>query len=239
MFFEGDRIDAMREMILADTLEARQAALGKLLPYQRDDFAGIFRALKGYPATIRFLDPPLHEFLPHEPEQQADLAKKLGLTVREAIPNHQVLFTANGKLLQPGQTAYGDTLAASGYNDTWFYIGSVPRLATFSRTVNIRESIAHELTHQWRVNPPTATTGGHCGSIALALGGKTMYDDGSRACPMSRDLYASGDPQEGDGIFKFHYQKDNNGKVDSEYLRIRRREEPVPQSDPPDRPEPQ
>src|SRR5213594_1073925 len=66
MFFEGDRIDAMREMILAETLEERKAALGKLLPYQRDDFAGIFRALKGYPATIRFLDPPLHEFLPND-----------------------------------------------------------------------------------------------------------------------------------------------------------------------------
>ena len=79
MFFEGDRIDAMREMILADTLEARKAALAKLLPYQRDDFAGIFRALGGYPATIRFLDPPLHEFLPHTKEQQADLAKKLGI----------------------------------------------------------------------------------------------------------------------------------------------------------------
>src|SRR5262245_2396361 len=58
MFFEGDRIDAMREMILAETLDARKAALAKLLPYQRDDFAGIFRALNGYPATIRFLDPP-------------------------------------------------------------------------------------------------------------------------------------------------------------------------------------
>ncbi len=79
MFFEGDRIDAMREMILADTVEARKAALAKLLPYQRDDFAGIFRALKGYPATIRFLDPPLHEFLPHTPEQQAELAKKMGI----------------------------------------------------------------------------------------------------------------------------------------------------------------
>jgi pyruvate,orthophosphate dikinase len=81
MFFEGDRIDAMREMILAETVEARKAALAKLLPYQRDDFAGIFRALKGYPGTIRFLDPPLHEFLPHTPEQQADLAKKLGVPV--------------------------------------------------------------------------------------------------------------------------------------------------------------
>ena len=80
MFFEGDRIDAMREMILAETLEDRKAALAKLLPYQRDDFAGIFRALKGHPATIRFLDPPLHEFLPHSKEQQGDLAKKLRVT---------------------------------------------------------------------------------------------------------------------------------------------------------------
>ena len=81
MFFEGDRIDAMREMILAESLAERQVALDKLLPYQRDDFAGIFRALKGYPATIRFLDPPLHEFLPHTPEQQADLAKKINVPV--------------------------------------------------------------------------------------------------------------------------------------------------------------
>ena len=66
MFFEGNRIDAMREMILADNLDDRKKALAKLLPYQREDFIGIFRALKGLPATIRFLDPPLHEFLPHE-----------------------------------------------------------------------------------------------------------------------------------------------------------------------------
>jgi len=81
MFFEGNRIDAMREMILAETLEERKAALDKLLPYQREDFAGIFRALDGHPATIRFLDPPLHEFLPQTEEQQADLAKKLGVPV--------------------------------------------------------------------------------------------------------------------------------------------------------------
>jgi pyruvate,orthophosphate dikinase len=79
MFFTGERIDSMREMILAETLETRKAALAKLLPYQRDDFAGIFRALNGYPATIRFLDPPLHEFLPHTKEQQQDLSKKLGI----------------------------------------------------------------------------------------------------------------------------------------------------------------
>jgi len=77
MFFEGNRIDAMREMILADSLAAREAALAKLLPYQREDFYGIFKALAGHPATIRFLDPPLHEFLPHDQAAQADLAEKL------------------------------------------------------------------------------------------------------------------------------------------------------------------
>jgi pyruvate, orthophosphate dikinase len=86
MFFEGNRIDAMREMILADTLEAREAALAKLLPYQREDFFGIFKALKGYPATIRFLDPPLHEFLPNTKEAQMDLARKMNIPV-ERITN--------------------------------------------------------------------------------------------------------------------------------------------------------
>jgi len=81
MFFEGDRIDAMREMILAEDKAARVKALAKLLPYQRQDFAGIFQALDGLPATIRFLDPPLHEFLPHDRDQQVDLAGKLGVPV--------------------------------------------------------------------------------------------------------------------------------------------------------------
>ena len=83
MFFEGNRIDAMREMILADTKPHREAALAKILPYQRQDFAGMFRELKGYPATIRFLDPPLHEFLPHEGSAQNDLAKKMGVPVEK------------------------------------------------------------------------------------------------------------------------------------------------------------
>ena len=83
MFFEGNRIDAMREMILADNLDDRKKALAKLLPYQKGDFAGIFKALKGFPATIRFLDPPLHEFLPHEEAAQADLAAKMGVPVEK------------------------------------------------------------------------------------------------------------------------------------------------------------
>jgi pyruvate, orthophosphate dikinase len=80
MFFEGDRIDAMREMILAENIEDRKKALAKLLPYQREDFIGIFEELKGLPATIRFLDPPLHEFLPHDHAQQAALANKMGIS---------------------------------------------------------------------------------------------------------------------------------------------------------------
>jgi pyruvate,orthophosphate dikinase len=83
MFFEGNRIDAMREMILADNVADRKAALAKLLPYQKGDFVGIFKALKGLPATIRFLDPPLHEFLPHEDAAQQDLAKKMNVPVEK------------------------------------------------------------------------------------------------------------------------------------------------------------
>jgi pyruvate,orthophosphate dikinase len=83
MFFEGNRIDAMREMILADTEEHRKEALAKILPYQKEDFVGMFRELKGHPATIRFLDPPLHEFLPHEGSAQNDLAKKMGVPVEK------------------------------------------------------------------------------------------------------------------------------------------------------------
>ncbi|HTQ49385.1 MAG TPA: pyruvate, phosphate dikinase [Candidatus Acidoferrales bacterium] len=83
MFFEGNRIDAMREMILADNLEDRKKALAKILPYQKQDFVGIFKEMKGLPATIRFLDPPLHEFLPHEDKAQQDLAAKMGVPVEK------------------------------------------------------------------------------------------------------------------------------------------------------------
>ena len=81
MFFEGDRIDAMREMILAETLESRRAALARIEPLQREDFEGIFAAMDGLPVTIRTLDPPLHEFLPHGDAEVADLARKLGIAV--------------------------------------------------------------------------------------------------------------------------------------------------------------
>ena len=98
MFFEGNRIDAMREMILADTLADREAALAKLLPYQREDFHGIFKALKGFPATIRFLDPPLHEFLPNSKESQMDLARKLNIPVEKIIHRVHELHEFNPML---------------------------------------------------------------------------------------------------------------------------------------------
>jgi len=81
MFFEGDRIKAMREMILADDEEGRRKALDNLLPIQREDFEGIFAAMHDLPVTVRLLDPPLHEFVPHEPENQQEMADEMGVTV--------------------------------------------------------------------------------------------------------------------------------------------------------------
>ncbi|MDZ7739463.1 MAG: pyruvate, phosphate dikinase [Bacteroidales bacterium] len=83
MFFEGERIRAMREMILSDKEEDRRKALDKLLPYQREDFEGILEAMQGYGVTIRLLDPPLHEFVPHEEENQADMAREMGISAEE------------------------------------------------------------------------------------------------------------------------------------------------------------
>lgn len=83
MFFEGERIRAMREMILSDKEEDRRKALDKLLPYQREDFEGILEAMQGYGVTIRLLDPPLHEFVPHEEKNQAAMAKEMGISAEE------------------------------------------------------------------------------------------------------------------------------------------------------------
>ena len=81
MFFAEDRIKAVREMILADTLEGREKALAKILPFQKQDFYDLMKTLEGMPVTIRFLDPPLHEFLPQEAAQIAELATELGVSV--------------------------------------------------------------------------------------------------------------------------------------------------------------
>jgi len=80
MFFEGEKIRAMREMILAETVEGRRKALAKILPYQKADFKGIFKAMAGCPVTVRLLDPPLHEFVPHEEKEQRELAEIMGVS---------------------------------------------------------------------------------------------------------------------------------------------------------------
>lgn len=81
MFFEGEKIKAMREMILAGNAEGRKKALAKILPYQQADFKGIFAAMDGFPVTVRLLDPPLHEFVPHDLKGQEDMAKAMGVSV--------------------------------------------------------------------------------------------------------------------------------------------------------------
>jgi len=98
MFFEGDRIVAMREMILADDEEGRKKALAKLQPLQHEDFVGIFKALKGRPATIRLLDPPLHEFVPHDEVGQQEMADHLGVSVEKIRQTVDALHEFNPML---------------------------------------------------------------------------------------------------------------------------------------------
>jgi pyruvate,orthophosphate dikinase len=83
MFFEGEKIKAMREMILAEDVEGRRIALAKILPYQQDDFEGIFAAMEGCPVTVRLLDPPLHEFVPHDEKGQQDMADVMGVSLKK------------------------------------------------------------------------------------------------------------------------------------------------------------
>ncbi|WP_153558960.1 pyruvate, phosphate dikinase [Roseimaritima sediminicola] len=98
MFFEGDRITHMRAMILADNEADRRAALKKLLPFQRKDFEGIFKAMNGLPVTVRLLDPPLHEFLPHEDKAQKEMAKELGVKPSEVKARTESLHESNPML---------------------------------------------------------------------------------------------------------------------------------------------
>ena len=98
MFFQEDRIAAMREMILAETQEARKVALAKLLPFQKKDFIGIFTAMKGLPVTVRLLDPPLHEFLPQDAKSQAEMAERLGVKPATVKARVSQLHEANPML---------------------------------------------------------------------------------------------------------------------------------------------
>ncbi len=102
MFFDDQKIVAMREMILSDSKEGREKALCKLLPYQKEDFKGIFKAMDGYPVNIRLLDPPLHEFVPHDEKGQEEMAKDMGVTVEyirqriESLSEHNPMLGHRG-----------------------------------------------------------------------------------------------------------------------------------------------
>ena len=98
MFFEGDRIKAVREMILADDEDGRRVALSKLLPMQRGDFEGLFKAMKGYPVIVRLLDPPLHEFAPNAPKEQQEMADALNMPVEKVAARVESLHEVNPML---------------------------------------------------------------------------------------------------------------------------------------------
>lgn len=98
MFFEGDKIKAMREMILSENAEGRKKALEKILPYQKEDFKGIFKAMAGCPVTVRLLDPPLHEFVPHDGKGQEEMANAMGVSVQYIRQRVESLCEANPML---------------------------------------------------------------------------------------------------------------------------------------------
>ena len=98
MFFEGDRIKAIREMILADDEAGRRVALAKLLPIQRGDFEGLFKAMNGYPVTVRLLDPPLHEFVPHDEKGQKEMAAEMGVPFQKIVAKVESLAEFNPML---------------------------------------------------------------------------------------------------------------------------------------------
>ena len=98
MFFEGDRIKAIREMILASNEAGRRVALAKLLPMQRGDFEGLFKVMQGYPVIVRLLDPPLHEFVPHTEKEQKELAEEMGIPFTEVASKVEALHEVNPML---------------------------------------------------------------------------------------------------------------------------------------------
>ena len=98
MFFEGDRIKAFREMILADDEAGRRVALAKLLPIQRSDFEGLFKAMNGFPVTVRLLDPPLHEFVPHDEKGQKEMAREMNVPLQKIVAKVESLAEFNPML---------------------------------------------------------------------------------------------------------------------------------------------
>ena len=106
MFFEGERIKAVREMILSNDTAGREIALAKILPFQREDFEGIFRAMDGFGVTVRLLDPPLHEFVPHEEENQQIMADEMGISIEEVKAKVEELSEFNPMLGHRGLSSW-------------------------------------------------------------------------------------------------------------------------------------
>jgi hypothetical protein len=139
---------------------------------------------------------------------------------RTARPDHQILFAASRTT---DRNLRGQTLVASGYNETWIFCGSTSSAAL------LREVLVHELTHQWKVNPsPGNTASGHCNLVQSGTGGAAlkMWQDREKTCTMT---YGTDEGAQGtDGVVGFHYVT-RNGSPDSEFLHIRQRPEPIPQ----------
>ena len=138
MFFEADRIEAFREMICADTVEEREAALAKILPYQQGDFEKLYEALEGNPVTIRFLDPPLHEFVPTEEDDIAALAKAQGKSVEDI------------KAIIAGLHEFNPMMGHRGCRLTVTY----PEIAKMQTTAVIRAAVNVQKAHpDWNIVP--------------------------------------------------------------------------------------
>ncbi|MDP4277123.1 MAG: pyruvate, phosphate dikinase [Bacteroidota bacterium] len=160
MFFEGEKIKAMREMILADDMEGRKKALAKILPYQKADFKGIFKAMHDLPVTVRLLDPPLHEFVPHEEKEQIILAETMGISLKTIQQRVNALHEANPMLGHRG-CRLGNTYPEITEMQTRAILGAALELQEEGITA-IPEimvpltGILHEFTEQEKIIRATA-----------------------------------------------------------------------------------
>jgi pyruvate,orthophosphate dikinase len=160
MFFEGEKIRAMREMILAETIEERRRALAKILPYQQEDFRGIFKAMEGCPVTVRLLDPPLHEFVPHYEKEQRELAEIMGVTYEYIRIRVESLHEANPMLGHRG-CRLGNTYPEITEMQTRAILGAALDLKaegveTFPEIMVPLTGILHEFVAQEKVIRETA-----------------------------------------------------------------------------------
>jgi pyruvate,orthophosphate dikinase len=160
MFFEGEKIKAMREMILAEGADTRKKALGKLLPFQQADFEGIFRAMAGYPVTVRLLDPPLHEFVPHDPKGQQELADAMGVDVSVVVQRVEALHESNPMLGHRG-CRLGNTYPEITEMQTRAILGAALKLKkegvkTYPEIMVPLTGILHEFLEQEKIIRVTA-----------------------------------------------------------------------------------